>query len=252
MTEIRYFEELYHDFEELSRSQGQAKARPRRSRFFRPDRNVGGLAMASIVGVAVIAIIALNITGRGNQRTAIPAQPGVTDTEPSPGITDGGNHIYTPASDLSKDGNPFGTTGSRIDASTLSALPGGIPLPATDLIGSASVTSAWRSDYATDDGVKHTSVVLNYSAQSIRVIVSSATPISDPAKTYKGIADQDGQPSAYQLIAGHPALVADWAQLDNGHHRAEVELVIGDSDVIIQGYQPATALVTIAESMIPS
>jgi hypothetical protein len=136
------------------------------------------------------------------------------------------------------DADPFGPNiGARIDPLSPTAMPGGLPLPSTALLGRDQITSAWRH------GRGH--LVLEYSGLRIRVIVTPSQ-VTDPARTYSGIANQDGEPNDYRYLFGRPALVVERTAL----RPSGVELVIGDVELIIQGDQESKALVAIARSMI--
>jgi hypothetical protein len=141
--------------------------------------------------------------------------------------------------DLGLDADPFGPhAGTRIDPLSLTDMPGGLPLPSTALLARDQITSAWRH------GRGH--LVLEYSGLRIRVIVESPPQVTDPVRTYSAIAAQGREPNDFQHILGYPALVVERTALRS----SAVELVIGDSQLIIQGDQDVNALVAIARSLI--
>jgi hypothetical protein len=140
--------------------------------------------------------------------------------------------------DLGLDADPFPNIGARIDPLSLTAMPGGLPLPSTALLARDQITSAWRHGRG--------NLVLEYSGLRIRVIVDSPSQVTDPARTYSGIANQGGEPNDYRYLFGRPALVVERTAL----RPSAVELVVRDVELIIQGDQESKALVAIARSLI--
>jgi hypothetical protein len=151
-----------------------------------------------------------------------------------------------PGHDLRASQDPFWpVTGTVLDTSTLSTLPGGLSLPSTPIANSETLASAWQHTWWAG-GVSHTSVVLEYPSQAVRVIVEAPTEIPDPEASFKHMANQSNQSSAYQLLDGVPALVGSGPDPNAGEVVSGVEIVIGRTLVIIQAYRPTDDLVPIA------
>jgi hypothetical protein len=128
-----------------------------------------------------------------------------------------------------------------------------LPVPTIPTADPSTMGKVFAVQTSGDAGTTDTNVAITYPTSSLVVEYETPVPYPDPAANYQAYVDQTpanltGLASVGQ-VGPHPALIIQENKDSTGSNPASVEFVTSNLKVTVIGFQPATTLLAIAQSI---
>ena len=128
-----------------------------------------------------------------------------------------------------------------------------LPVSTVAAANPSTMGTVFEAQTSGDSGATDTNVAITYPSNSLVVEYETPVPYPDPAANYQAYVNQTpanlaGLASVGQ-VGTRPALILQENKDATGSNPASVEFVTNGLKIAVIGYQPATTLLTIAQSV---
>jgi hypothetical protein len=253
VTTIEALKELRSDFVRLAEADENANARSPTHRLGTHPRayfTAVLVACAAMVGAIVVTTSGSGGPSAGSAQKSIGQVHGSTLGNPKElGIVRGVVFAPWSAENPLRSGHPVSLEAAQ------TALGVDIPLARDQLANPSRVGSITLATGGRVHGALDTFAAISYPKSQIAIEYETPVPYPNPAANYRAYVAEDQQaPLLHHLafvgsVAGRPALVINLHAASTQTNPASVEFVFDNMRIAVIGYQPASALMRVADSI---